>query len=526
MNCARKKWLLTVALLTAAVLVFATSAQAGQVLSLNMSGGGSGMGATIVAGVPGTIVEVDNWNNLIVPTSGTANYVGSVSGTLKLSDGTTAAGTAVNWNWNGYHGSGTANDLFRANWDPFGTTPDVNLSVTNIPFARYDVIVYAPSADYTGADRGGEIIANGQSRLLRMFKTYTDFPKYVESTATGPYTPPSSGVPEATYVRYTGLTGDLTVTTDSKFGDRLRIAGLQIIDPNVHVGGEGTLGTLALDATLTGGTLVTPLAGARVIRISQNVADFIHFDEVQAFEEGTGTNVAPAGTATQSTTYGGLVAQRAIDDDDATWNHTESSSTEWLRIELAGSTTLTLLTIHNRDDSCQSRARDVQVKVYGDVAETQLLFDQQVLGLDVSPYQEDVILGLLTGATSVGAMDPFADYNLELGNSETSDQIVVPLLPLADSTELQVAGDLVVSSIGSSLQVGDTFQLLVADTFTGSFSSITLPEVPGIGGWDTSRLYIDGTITAVPEPASIALLAFGGAAVWLCYRRKRLRARP
>ena len=42
-------------------------------------------------------------------------------------------------------------------------------------------------------------------------------------------------------------------------------------------------------------------------------------------------------------------------------------------------TDLESITIHNRDDCCQSRARNLQLKVFGDTAETQLLFDEQLL---------------------------------------------------------------------------------------------------------------------------------------------------
>lgn len=509
----------------AALLALAAPARAGQVLSLNMAGSGTGMTPAMVAGVPGTLAQVNNWNNLIVPSNGVADYVGSFAGTLTLSDGSPAAGSSASWAWHGHNGSGVNDDLFQSNWDPFDWTPDLTLNVTGVPFARYDVIAYVPASGYSAGERGGEIAANGQTRLVRMFKDFTGFPKYVESTAAGPYSGNPLDVPEGTYVRFTGLSGNLTLTTDSKFGARLRLAGVQIIDPAVHVGGQGTLGTLELDAMLIGGTPETPLTGARVVKIIQNKSGseaHLHFREIEALEGATNWSLAGA-TASQSTTYAGLAASRAIDGDLGTWNHTETGLGQWVAIDLGAQRTLDTLRIYNRIDCCQGRASDIQVQIYGDPAQTQLLFDQRVLGLDVSPYVKDVTLGVLVGAVSVAEMDPFADYHLELGDNETSDRIVVPLLPLAGSTELHVAGDLVVSAIGSSLRVGDTFQLLVADRIVGSFASIALPEVSGIGGWDLSNLYVNGTITAVPEPCTLALLGLGACALALVGRgRKRV----
>lgn len=523
LNC-RLWW--GVAVVLSVVLAQALPARAGQVLSLNVTSvPGTGLTPALVAGVPGSVAEVANWNNLIVPSSGVTTYVGSVSGTLNLSDGSSAAGTGVSWNWTGHNGSAANNDLFQSNWDPFGATPDLTLSVTGIPFARYDVIAYVPASGFAAAERGGEIKANGQTRVVRMFKDFVGFPKYVESTATS-YSGNPLAVPEGTYVRFTDLSGDLTLTSNALFGDRLRLAGVQIIDPALHVGGQGALGSLQLGATLTGGTLDTPLDGARVVKIIQNKSGteaHLHFREIEALEGATNWSRAAGATASQSTTFGGLAASRAIDGDLGTINHTETGLGQFVTIDLGAQRTLDTLRIYNRSDCCQARASDIQVQIFGDTAQTQLLFDQRVLGLEVSPYVKDVPLGLLLGAVSVGALDRFADYHMELGNNQTSDQIVVPLLPLGASTELQVAGDLVVTSIASSIRVGDTFHLLVADQITGSFGSITLPQVPGVSGWDVSNLYTLGTITAVPEPSAMVLLGLGAAGLMTCRVRRRRR---
>jgi fibronectin-binding autotransporter adhesin len=81
-------------------------------------------------------------------------------------------------------------------------------------------------------------------------------------------------------------------------------------------------------------------------------------------------------------------------------------------------------------------------------------------------------------------------------------------------------GTLVVTHTGLALSVGDTFNLFDAPAFAGSFDSFNLPS-PGVGlAWETSNLPVDGTISVIPEPGSIALL-LGGLALVAARRRRQ-----
>jgi hypothetical protein len=87
-------------------------------------------------------------------------------------------------------------------------------------------------------------------------------------------------------------------------------------------------------------------------------------------------------------------------------------------------------------------------------------------------------------------------------------------LPGAEYDQLRVLGAL---HLGGQLSVsradgfapapGDSFDILDFGTLTGTFSNISLPELPSRLTWDTTRLYTNGEISvaAVPEPSCIAL---------------------
>jgi len=49
---------------------------------------------------------------------------------------------------------------------------------------------------------------------------------------------------------------------------------------------------------------------------------------------------------------------------------------------------------------------------------------------------------------------------------------------------------------------------------SGTFSSLLLPDLPGMLGWDSSRLYSSGTLSIIPEPTTLPLLALGTLLAW------------
>jgi hypothetical protein len=60
---------------------------------------------------------------------------------------------------------------------------------------------------------------------------------------------------------------------------------------------------------------------------------------------------------------------------------------------------------------------------------------------------------------------------------------------------LTTGGTLIVMNIGTNaLVAGDSFKLLIAGSYAGSFSSLTLPALASSLYWDSSGLGTDGTI--------------------------------
>ncbi len=103
-------------------------------------------------------------------------------------------------------------------------------------------------------------------------------------------------------------------------------------------------------------------------------------------------------------------------------------------------------------------------------------------------------------------------------------------LPGSGYDQLQISGT---AALGGTLEIdllngftpsqGESFEIFSGPT-TGNFSRISLPPLANGLGWNTSNLDTTGTISVVPEPSALALLATGAAALAGCaWRRRRVR---
>lgn len=114
--------------------------------------------------------------------------------------------------------------------------------------------------------------------------------------------------------------------------------------------------------------------------------------------------------------------------------------------------------------------------------------------------------------------------NLTLSSGSISNFEINTAGDIADlaisSALLTFGGTLNVTSIGSSLVAGDTFNLFDWSSATGTFSTVNLPSLDSGLAWDQSSLYSSGqiSVTAVPEPAAALL---GGLGMLALLRRRR-----
>lgn len=114
------------------------------------------------------------------------------------------------------------------------------------------------------------------------------------------------------------------------------------------------------------------------------------------------------------------------------------------------------------------------------------------------------------------SLDAASTTTMEINRAGESSDLI------SASGALTYGGTLDVDNIGAALEAGDSFDLF-SGTISGTFASTSLPSLSAGLSWDTSQLNSAGIIdvTAVPEPATLALLGIGGLmAGWQIRRRK------
>ena len=143
----------------------------------------------------------------------------------------------------------------------------------------------------------------------------------------------------------------------------------------------------------------------------------------------------------------------------------------------------------------------------------------------------DVQEGALIGGGTIGGNVTNAGGTLSPGNSPGSMEItgdyvqtengrlLLEITGTKSGSEYDVLSVVGHASLDGLLEVaflddfvpapGDSFDLLDVGSLAGAFDHLELPELTAGHAWDTAELYVNGSLSIIPEPHGVALLAAG-----------------
>ena len=165
--------------------------------------------------------------------------------------------------------------------------------------------------------------------------------------------------------------------------------------------------------------------------------------------------------------------------------------------------------------------------VYGDSSDVagQLVFDAGHIVSGNGDFSNVLFNGTYSLGNSPGivhladtAFGSDATVEIEIGGLNAGsdhDSIVFEGTSVSLDGQLNIElTDGFVPSESDSFQVFDFTGLASDGNAGGTFSAVLLPDLPGMLGWDSSDLYSSGTLSVIPEPATLPFLALGMLLAW------------
>ena len=178
-------------------------------------------------------------------------------------------------------------------------------------------------------------------------------------------------------------------------------------------------------------------SGVTAVRVRLTDADYLHLNEVEVLEQGTASNLAVAGTATQSSTYNGNTGpEKAIDGDTVTGYPTSVSQTQnefgaWWEVDLGGGFDVGTITVYNRDSSGR-RLEDAVVEAL-DSGGSVVWFDTITGARDGSIHSFVVSIGPDTTPPTADLADPTHGGTINLGALNGRGYLDVSFVDTGDS---------------------------------------------------------------------------------------------
>jgi autotransporter-associated beta strand protein len=164
---------------------------------------------------------------------------------------------------------------------------------------------------------------------------------------------------------------------------------------------------------------------------------------------------------------------------------------------------------------------DGKVVVNGSVAGKVFLYGGTLTGTGIIAGAVNLSSGctLASGNENIG---PLTINNAVTNNGTLSLRLsksgsILTNDSLRGVTTMVYGGPLELVSVGDQITIGDTFKLVSASTYRGSFTSIS-PSTPGVGLlWNTNNLTVDGTISVklgAIQPQISGVVLSGSDLVW------------
>jgi len=246
-------------------------------------------------------------------------------------------------------------------------------------------------------------------------------------------------------------------------------------------------------------------------------------------------NSATGGTAAQSSTRsggGGNEAKFAIDGntDGDFWQgsvtHTNTENQPWWYVDLGTLKPIDSVALYNRTDCCGDRLTNFRISVFDDATLTNEVWGDDfyasgypnpsmsvalpdgVVGQYVQVQLKNNSVVLSLAEVEVVTLDGPADF-IQAGDGTLAIDVDFSTLTsdlLAAAGGMQLGGTLQVNLLGTP-QPGHFHILDWSTTLSGQFDTLNLPALPSNLDWDTSKLYSTGTLSVVPEPATMFIWA-------------------